>query len=75
MRLVGLTLGIVMALVAAGLSPVLAKAIATVIVFAWNYLGRRLLVFHADMPERSWAFANRSLSKLDEHLPDGRSDG
>lgn len=72
---VGLTLGIVLALAALGLSPVLSKAVATVVVFAWNYLGRRLFVFGAEMPERSWSLANRSLSKLDTLAREGDADG
>jgi putative flippase GtrA len=66
----GLTLGIVLALSALGLSAVLAKIVATVAVFGWNFLGRRYFVFHAELPERSWSLANRSLAKLDAHKGD-----
>ncbi len=70
---IGLTLGIVLALSSLGLSAVLAKLVATVAVFGWNFLGRRYFVFHAEMPERSWSLANRSLAKLDAHLRKGDS--
>jgi putative flippase GtrA len=33
-----------------GLNPTLAKIIAVPIVLVWNYLGRRLLVFHGQLP-------------------------
>lgn len=68
---VGLTLGFVLSLTSLGLSAVLAKVVATVAVFGWNFLGRRYFVFHAELPERSWTFANRSLAKLAAHSRSG----
>ena len=61
---VALTLGLVMALTGLGFIPVAAKLIATVMVFAWNYLGRRIFVFGPDMPQSTWLLSNRSLEKL-----------
>jgi putative flippase GtrA len=61
---VALTLGLVLALTETGVGAPAAKAIATVIVFAWNYVGRRALVFGPDMPQGTWSFSVRSLQRL-----------
>lgn len=61
---VALTLGLVLALTRLGLSPAAAKLVATVIVFGWNYFGRRVFVFGPDMPQSTWSLSNRSLEKL-----------
>jgi putative flippase GtrA len=60
----GLTVGLVLALTAAGLGPTAAKLGATVLVFAWNYVGRRIWVFGPEMPDATWAASNRSLEFL-----------
>lgn len=68
----GLTLSLVLAFVAAGLGPTAAKLWATVLVFAWNYVGRRVWVFGPEMPDTTWTASNRSLEVLTGR---GRTDG
>ncbi|BBK30826.1 putative flippase GtrA [Stella humosa] len=55
----GLNTGFVWLLLALGAAPVLAKISAVAPVLAWNFLGRRLLVFSARIPEASWRVGNR----------------
>lgn len=43
-----------------GLSALTAKLIATLIVLPWNYLGRRLFVFHPNMPIWTWRLSMRA---------------
>jgi len=45
-----------------GLAPLVAKVIATPIALIWNYLGRRLFVFHPEMPSGIWQMSTRALS-------------
>lgn len=72
---VGLTLGLVLLLTQLGLTPAAAKAVATVIVFGWNYLGRRLFVFAPEMPSSTWRLSNRSLENLDHLVQKDNVDG
>lgn len=37
-----------------GLSALLGKTLAVPCVLAWNFLGRRWLVFHAELPDTTW---------------------
>jgi putative flippase GtrA len=41
------------------MAPIPAKVLAVPIVFVWNFVGRRLLVFHKDRPPPPLAFAER----------------
>jgi putative flippase GtrA len=59
-----LTLGLVLLLTTLGLSAVAAKLVATVIVFGWNYMGRRLFVFRAEMPPAIWAVSRAALKAV-----------
>ena len=54
---VGLVLntGFVWLFVRLGIDPLLAKTIAVPCVLAWNFLGRRWLVFHRELPDLTWA--------------------
>lgn len=54
---VGLALnsGFVWAFVSLGLAPALAKTLAVPCVLAWNFLGRRWLVFQPELPDATWA--------------------
>src|SRR5262245_63922490 len=70
---VALTLATVLALTSLGLSPLAAKIVATVLVFAWNYFGRRLFVFRPEMPEGTWSISNRALDMLPGWRRSGRS--
>jgi putative flippase GtrA len=45
-----------------GLAPLVAKVIATPIALVWNYFGRRLFVFHPEMPSGIWQMSTRALS-------------
>ncbi|GAB4174263.1 MAG: hypothetical protein OHK0024_11020 [Thalassobaculales bacterium] len=42
-----------------GLHPVVAKVVAVPIVLIWNFLGRRLFVFHHSLPEHGLPFPGR----------------
>ena len=44
------------------LTPVVAKCLAVVIVLAWNYLGRRLFVFHRRMPSLTQRWTDAALA-------------
>ena len=66
----GLTMVLVAVLLRLGLSPIMAKLIATVIAFAWNYAGRRWLVFHAEMPLRTWTLSRRAAANLGPAAPE-----
>lgn len=55
----GLNTGFVWLLLALGEPPLVAKIAAVAPVLAWNFLGRRLLVFSAHIPEASWRLGNR----------------
>src|SRR5262245_16730919 len=61
---VALTVVSVLVLTRLGLGPVAAKIVATVLVFAWNYLGRRIFVFRPEMPEATWSISNRAAGML-----------
>ena len=48
------------------LAPVIAKVVVVPIVLVWNYLGRRIFVFHAKMPagvENIWASIRRMMQQ------------
>lgn len=62
---VALTLSLVLLFAAAGLGPTAAKLWATALVFAWNYVGRRVWVFGPELPEATWTVTNRSLELID----------
>jgi putative flippase GtrA len=55
----GLNTGFVWLLLALGEPPLVAKIAAVAPVLAWNFLGRRLFVFSATVPEASWRLGNR----------------
>jgi len=49
----------------AGRSPLIGKVAALPIVFGWNYLGRRLLVFHSELPPLAMALMGQKNSVSD----------
>ena len=59
-----LTAVLVILLMALGLPAVAAKIIATPIALIWNYFGRRLFVFHPQMPLVTWRLSARALARL-----------
>ena len=59
----GLTISLALLLTDLGVGAVAAKIVATVIVLAWNYLGRRLLVFHPEIPYGVVRVLNRATSR------------
>ena len=60
----GLTTFLIWAFIAyAGLSPVIAKLITVPIVFSWNFFGRRLFVFHSEMPVGTWRLSKEALAR------------
>ena len=69
---VALTVASVLALTSLGLSPLAAKLVATVLVFGWNYVGRRLFVFRPEMPEGTWSLSNQALAIVPGLAPDGK---
>jgi putative flippase GtrA len=56
----GLTALLLAAMMAFGMSAVVARVIATPFAFGWNYFGRRLFVFHAEMPDGVWRLSARA---------------
>jgi hypothetical protein len=68
----GLTATLVWCFVSLGLSAIAAKVVATPVVLAWNYLGRRLFVFRADMPIGIWRVSAQVLASARAAIP--RSD-
>jgi putative flippase GtrA len=62
----GLTALLVLLLMALGLSALTAKIVATPIALGWNYLGRRLFVFHPHMPLVTWRLSARAVARLRE---------
>lgn len=42
-----------------GLDPLWSKTLAVPCVLAWNFLGRRWLVFHKELPDLTWAASTR----------------
>lgn len=63
--LIGLsvTAALVALLMAIGISAVAAKVVATPIALIWNYAGRRLFVFHPQMPHGIWRLSDRALAR------------
>ena len=59
-----LTVALVFALMALGLPVVAAKIIATPIALIWNYFGRRIFVFHPQMPTAIWQLSARALDRI-----------
>jgi len=51
-----------------GMDPMLAKTLAVPCVLAWNFLGRRWLVFHKELPDLTWSAGTR-LVGADEEPP------
>jgi putative flippase GtrA len=49
-----LTATLVWGFIALGITPIAARVIATPVALAWNYVGRRLFVFHHEMPTATW---------------------
>lgn len=60
----GLTAILVWIRMSFGLPPLVAKFVATGPVLAWNYAGRRLFVFHREMPRATWALSDRASRSL-----------
>jgi dolichol-phosphate mannosyltransferase len=60
----GLTALLVTVFMRLGLSAIAAKLVATLIVFFWNYLGRRLFVFHSDIPLGSWQLSTQAIERV-----------
>ena len=69
-----LTAAMVAVLLRAGLPPLAAKLVATGVAFFWNYLGRRLFVFHAAMPDRTWRLSRRAVARVSGAVG-GHDDG
>lgn len=65
----GLTTLLLWVFVAAGMAALPAKLLAVAIVFAWNYLGRRLFVFHREMPVDMWRLSDAAFDRLARHRP------
>ena len=59
-----LTAVLVFLLMALGLPAVAAKIVATPIALVWNYFGRRLFVFHPQMPFAIWQLSARALERV-----------
>jgi putative flippase GtrA len=70
-----LTAALVAGFMALGLAAITAKVAATPIALAWNYLGRRLFVFHAEMPGWTWRLSDRAAARTRRMLGAGRRDG
>jgi putative flippase GtrA len=49
-----------------GVPPMWAKTIAVPCVLAWNFLGRRWLVFHKELPDLTWDASTRLLGASDD---------
>ncbi|BBK43845.1 hypothetical protein STVA_38650 [Allostella vacuolata] len=62
----GLNTGFVWLLLALGAPPVLAKVSAVAPVLAWNFLGRRMLVFSATIPEAGWRLGRIARRPIDD---------
>ena len=60
----GLTTLLVWVFLELGLGPISAKLLAVVIALVWNYLGRRMFVFHRDMPDASWRLSDAMIARL-----------
>lgn len=58
----------------AGLDAMWAKTLAVPCVLAWNFLGRRWLVFHKELPDRTWAASNRLIGGDPDAPPSGGRD-
>lgn len=70
----GLTALLVWAfMTAGGLSALVSKVIATPMVLAWNYLGRRFFVFWPQMPLATWRLSARSFDAAHTALTRTRS--
>jgi dolichol-phosphate mannosyltransferase len=65
----GLTAALVWCFMALGLSALASKVVATPVVLAWNYLGRRLFVFRADMPIGIWRVSAQVLAAARATIP------
>ena len=75
--LVGLALNslFVWIFVALGLAAVLAKVLAVPLVLAWNFLGRRALVFTDQLPDGTWEISNRLAERIGPvHVVDRDAD-
>ncbi len=59
-----LTAVLVFLLMALGLPAVAAKIVATPIAFVWNYFGRRIFVFHPQMPFATWRLSARAAERI-----------
>jgi putative flippase GtrA len=57
------------------LAPIPAKILAVPIVFVWNFVGRRLLVFHKDRPPPPLAFVERLRARGRQSSKDVGSQG
>jgi len=60
----GLTSLLVAVFMRLGLSAIAAKLVATAVVFFWNYFGRRLFVFHSDIPLGSWQLSTQAVERM-----------
>jgi putative flippase GtrA len=59
-----LTAALVFLLMALGLPAIAARIVATPIALVWNYVGRRLFVFHPQMPIATWRLSARALDRV-----------
>jgi len=57
-----------------GLSAIAAKLVATPVAFFWNYLGRRIFVFHAEMPTGIWRLSTQAVELVRAGVARGNRD-